>query len=47
MVQSRKKNNQQRQELKNAEAQTWKQQLGSIGYRARLHGHELPSTGMQ
>ena len=28
---------------KNAEAQTWKQQLGSFGYRARLHGHELPS----
>jgi aryl-alcohol dehydrogenase-like predicted oxidoreductase len=24
----------------NAEAQTWKQQLGSFGYRARLHGHE-------
>jgi hypothetical protein len=28
---------------KNAEAQTWKQQLGSFGDRARLHGHELPS----
>ena len=28
---------------KNAEAQTWKQQLGSFGYRARLHGHELLS----
>jgi hypothetical protein len=28
---------------KNAEARTWKQRLGSFGYRARLHGHELPS----
>ena len=41
------KNNQQittqDRNSKNAEAQTWKQQLGSFGYRARLHGHELPS----
>src|SRR5260370_31730820 len=26
---------------KNAEAQTWKKQLGSFGSRARLHGNEL------
>src|SRR5213594_722573 len=25
----------------NAEAQTWKEQLGSVGAGARLHGHEL------
>src|SRR5208282_4922520 len=25
----------------NAEAQTWKQQSGSLGHRTRLHGNEL------
>src|SRR5271166_569195 len=47
MVQPRKKTINKSQlkdrRSKNAEAQTWKQQLGSVGYRARLHGHELPS----
>jgi aryl-alcohol dehydrogenase-like predicted oxidoreductase len=44
MVQPRKKTINKSQlkdrNSKNAEAQTWKQQLGSFGYRARLHGHE-------